>query len=181
VAEVEPLLAAIERIDAATRAEPSEQPGGAEAVSPEATAQSLADRSASIVRLVDEIDAIADQTNLLALNASIEAARAGEHGRGFAVVADEVRKLAERASDATDRVRKTVGELRRDTASAVEIMLGGTTAGGGSSEAITEALNELRACAEEIASFADSTAHASDAEASRRLADMLGEIGRLAA
>ncbi|MEL7483590.1 MAG: methyl-accepting chemotaxis protein, partial [Planctomycetota bacterium] len=64
----------------------------------------------------------------LALNASIEAARAGEHGRGFAVVADEVRKLAERASDATARVRRTVDELCQQTAEATSIMRGGEQA-----------------------------------------------------
>ncbi|MEO1718414.1 MAG: methyl-accepting chemotaxis protein, partial [Planctomycetota bacterium] len=72
--------------------------------------------------LAAEIDAIADQTNLLALNASIEAARAGEHGRGFAVVADEVRKLAERSSDATERVRVTVRQLRSETERASELL-----------------------------------------------------------
>ncbi|MEL6797341.1 MAG: methyl-accepting chemotaxis protein [Planctomycetota bacterium] len=85
-------------------------------------AAALLERSSAIVPLVDEIDAIADQTNLLALNASIEAARAGEHGRGFAVVADEVRKLAERSSDATDRVRVTVRELRSETERASELL-----------------------------------------------------------
>ncbi|MEO1536044.1 MAG: methyl-accepting chemotaxis protein, partial [Planctomycetota bacterium] len=90
----------------------------------QAAASALVERSQAIVPLVDEVDSIADQTNLLALNASIEAARAGEHGRGFAVVADEVRKLAERASDATARVRRTVDELCQQTAEATGIMRG---------------------------------------------------------
>lgn len=66
------------------------------------------------------IRTIAEQTNLLALNAAIEAARAGEAGRGFAVVAEEIRKLAENSGQFTENINKSVNELLKRTAYAVE-------------------------------------------------------------
>ena len=84
--------------------------------------ETLGERSANIVQVIETISNIASQTNLLALNAAIEAARAGEAGRGFAVVAEEVRKLAEQSEVATQSISNMIMSIQEDTAKAVKAM-----------------------------------------------------------
>ncbi len=110
--------------------------------------QDLETFSRQIDSVIGVINEVAEQTNLLSLNAAIEAARAGEHGRGFAVVAGEVRALAERTSQSTVEITRTVQEIQRATRMAVSDMqdtLARVEAGVGSARLAREAIADIRA------------------------------------
>jgi hypothetical protein len=110
-------------------------------VSSMAAIQSSSEKSAKIIKVIDEI---AFQTNILALNAAVEAARAGEAGAGFAVVADEVRNLAQRSAMAA-----------RDTAPLLEAAVENSRAGGTKLEQITTVIAAITESAARVKVLVD--------------------------
>ncbi len=138
--------------------------------------RALGDSVEQIGGVIAVINDIAEQTNLLALNAAIEAARAGEHGRGFAVVADEVRKLAERTTQATDEVARSITRIQEDTRTGVgriEDSVGrvdkGVELANQAGESLSEIVNAAARLEELVLSISD---------ASREQASVSSDIAR---
>ncbi len=154
----------------------------------------LAQASAQIGEIIQQIEDIADQTNLLALNATIEAARAGDAGKGFAVVASEVKSLANQTARATEDIRGRIETLRTEMsviitamekgASAVDEGRGAVTGLGDQLGTIAGGINNVTEKMQEIASILTqqtqaaneiSEGTASIADLSRRNADEVDE------
>ncbi|KAF0109447.1 MAG: methyl-accepting chemotaxis protein [Rhodospirillaceae bacterium] len=115
----------------------------------------LADASARIGDIVQQIEAIAKQTNLLALNATIEAARAGDAGKGFAVVATEVKNLANQTAKATEDIRSRITHLRSEMAAIVSSMEEGAEAVHKGQEVISATGQSMHMVTERVAAVTD--------------------------
>jgi len=122
-----------------------------------------------IVRIIGEI---AGQTNLLAFNAAVEAARAGEHGRGFAIVADAVRTLAERSGAAA----RDIARLTDTTIHHVDQAIVLAEQVHQAFELIGTSVHDTTASISQI-----DRSTAEQAEASRNVAALLGELQAAAA
>ena len=122
--------------------------------------ENITSTSKEIEGIIGAIEGIAVQTNLLSLNAAIEAARAGESGRGFAVVADQIRKLANDSAGSAISTKELIAK------SLEEIEKGNIL--------VNNTMETIRVVSENMESLAESASGA--AEASRKQADMLGNI-----
>lgn len=79
----------------------------------------LNEQTNQIGEIVATSSELAERSHVLALNASVEAARSGEAGKGFQVVAQEMKNLARQSKQATERIRRILGEIQRATQSVV--------------------------------------------------------------
>ncbi|MDK9706081.1 MAG: methyl-accepting chemotaxis protein [Desulforhopalus sp.] len=79
----------------------------------------LSEQTQAIGEITAVVTDLAQQSNLLAVNAAIEASKAGEHGKGFSVVAVEIKSLADQSKQATEQVRKILGDIQKATVKSV--------------------------------------------------------------
>lgn len=121
----------------------------------------LSEQTQAIGEIITVVTDLAQQSNLLAVNAAIEASKAGEHGKGFAVVAQEIKSLADQSKQATEQVRKILGDIQKATGKSVlaaeqvsKAVEGGvkqTTESGESIRQLAESISEAAQAAEQIA------------------------------
>ncbi len=141
----------------------------------------LGESSQEIGEIVELISDITEQTNVLALNAAIQAASAGEAGRGFTVVAEEVQRLAERSGEATKQIAAIVRTIQTDTQDAVAAMersTRGVVEGAKRSDAAGQALGEISAVTENLATLIDGISSQTEREAgtATRVSDTMDSI-----
>ena len=121
----------------------------------------LSEQTQAIGEIITVVTDLAQQSNLLAVNAAIEASKAGEHGKGFAVVAQEIKSLADQSKQATEQVRKILGDIQKATgrsvlaaeqvSKAVEGGVKQTAESGESIRKLAESIGEAAQAAEQIA------------------------------
>ena len=124
--------------------------------------EKLNSQVSQIDAIIQSVSDVAKQSQLLAVNASIEAAKAGEAGLRFAVVAKEIKTLAVHSRDATDSVRRTLGNIKKGISNIAEASEDGrqrVSRGMSSIENSGKVINRLAAV---IKSTADAAKQISD-------------------
>jgi methyl-accepting chemotaxis protein len=71
----------------------------------------ITSQTGELLKMADDVRALALKTNMLSLNAAIEAAHAGDAGRGFAVVAKEVRQLSTTSRETGNHITARVAAI----------------------------------------------------------------------
>jgi methyl-accepting chemotaxis protein len=114
------------------------------------TVGAIAQASASLRDMADDVSRLARQTSLLSINAAIEAARAGDSGRGFAVVASEVRRLSTESGETGLRIGSQVEQFSQTVQHAVGQALR-------TAEADTRAVRAGESTVSEVVAMVDGT------------------------